>query len=357
MGTLSMRRIPWWRFTMSCLGITLAAFCVSAPTTAQSTREKQAPRAMVAPPSFAPIVRRVSPAVVSVAARATKEMLAGSGQEDDSKEPLFGHSSGFIIHPSGLIITSDHGTDDSGQIAVTLAGGQTYQATVVGRDASTDLALLKIDAGRPLPTVRWGDSRALSPGDWVITIGNPHQLANSVTAGIISAVGRADTANPLIDLIQVNVPLNHGNSGGPVFNLNGEVVGINRSISPKSSGIGFVISSATARGVVEKLSRNERIVRGWIGLYATSSDETFYDVASRTRISGAQVVSVTSDSPAARAGIKEGDVIIRVRGQPIRRLVDLSREVARAPVGTVANISIVRDGTHMALQVLVDESK
>jgi len=333
-------------------------------------------------PSLNPLVARVSPAVVNISAQISGETAAPADRSAEERDqtgspfdellrrffenrgmPQAGREamalgSGFIIDPSGYIVTNNHVAGNSAKITVILQDNSRHPAKVIGRDEKTDLALLKIDAKEKLPFVTWGDSGEAKVGDWVMAVGNPFGLGGTVTAGIISAVGRDINEGPYDDFLQIDAPINRGNSGGPTFNLSGEVIGINTAIySPSggSVGIGFAVPSNTAKTVIEQLRDKGQVTRGWLGVAIQGITPTIAKSLGLDpdQPTGALVASVTPNSPAAKAGIKQGDVIAAAGGRPIRNVHDLPRLVAATPPGQKLDLTIRRDGKESTLAAAV----
>jgi serine protease Do len=257
--------------------------------------------------------------------------------------------SGFIIDPSGLIVTNDHVIANAERITVTLSDNTALPATIVGRDAISDLALLKINSKAPLPAAHWGDSSKARVGDWVMAIGNPFGLGGTVTAGIISATARDIHSSPYDDYLQTDAAINRGNSGGPMFNLAGEVIGINTVIYAPSGGaigIGFALPSALARPIVAQLAATGRFERGWIGAHIQPMTEDLAESVGLAKSggAGAMIAAVDPDSPAAQARLQPGDVILSYGGQPIERSRQLLLLVAGTPPGTQVKLTIWHDG-------------
>jgi serine protease Do len=262
--------------------------------------------------------------------------------------------SGFIIDPSGLIVTNNHVIANAEQIMVTLSDDTTLQAQVVGRDAVTDLALLKIDAKTPLPAANWGDSSKARVGDWVLAIGNPFGLGGSVTAGIISATARDIHSGPYDDYLQTDASINRGNSGGPMFNLAGEVIGINTAIySPSggSIGIGFAIPAALAQGIIEQLKATGKVERGWIGARIQPVTDEIAESVGLDKGRGAMIAAIDPGSPAAQAKLQPGDVILSYDGKPIDRSRQLPRLVADTPPDKIVKLTIWRDGKESEVEL------
>ena len=248
--------------------------------------------------------------------------------------------------------------ENADSITVTLHDATQHQARIVGRDALTDLALLKVDTSRPLPYVRWGDSDAARVGDWVLAIGNPFGLDDTVSSGIISARGRDIHSGPYDDFLQIDASINRGNSGGPTFDLRGRVIGINSAIySPNggSVGIGFAIPANLARPVVEQLKEHGKVERGWLGIQIQEVTPAIARGFGLARPAGALVAGLGADGPAARAGFAQGDVILAVNGHEISRMRDLPLVVAEMPVGQSADVSVWRRDREITLRPVIGE--
>jgi serine protease Do len=338
-----------------------------------------APRAG-APMSFADLAARLQPAVVNIS---TKQVLQVNrsrqvppGFEDffrqfgvpvpeggDAPVTQRGGSlgSGFIISADGYIVTNNHVVSPARtgatveQITVTLPDRREFEATLVGRDTTTDLAVLKIK-GNDLPFVRFGDSQQVRVGDWVVAIGNPFGLGGTVTAGIVSALHRNLNAGVYDRYIQTDASINMGNSGGPMFDLNGNVIGINTAlISPTGGnvGIGFAIPAEQARPVIDALRRGERPQRGYIGVSLQTLDDDIAASLGIPKNQGELIRAVTAGGPAARAGIQQGDVVVSVGGRPVTPDESLAYLVARQPIGARVPIELVRDGRRQTVNVTV----
>ncbi len=331
---------------------------------------------------FADLVARVKPAVVHIAVTINADARAARGQElpqnlpdffrrffdengrgmapgmpEGRAAPMRALGSGFIVDSAGYVVTNNHVVENADQITVTLEDGSAFRATVRGRDPQTDLALLKIDAGRPLPFVAFGDSAQARVGEWVVAVGSPFGLGNSVTAGIVSALGRDIHAGPYDDFIQVDAPINRGNSGGPLFDQAGNVIGVNTAIySPNggSVGIGFAIPSATASRVVAQLREHGRVERGWLGVAMQPMTEDLSKAMQRGgRTDGVVVSSIQPDSPASHAGLQPGDVVTSVNGTPVHAPRDLARAVADTRPGQSLRITVSRDGQEHQLSATI----
>jgi len=327
-----------------------------------------------APESFADLAEQVLPAVVNVS---TTQKVPQDQQMQDLDEmfrdfldrrdgapppqgPRGGTSlgSGFIIDPAGYIVTNNHVIEDADEIMVLTHDNEELKATIVGRDEKTDLALLKVEAGKPLPYVKWGDSDALRVGDWVMAIGNPFGLGGTVTAGILSARQRDINSGPYDDYMQTDASINRGNSGGPMFNMDGEVVGINTAIfSPSggSVGIGFAIPSNLAKPIFAQIREFGKPKRGWLGVRIQTVSPELAEGLRLKEPKGALVASVTKDGPADKAGIKQGDVVLSFDGKEVTQMRGLPRIVAETPTGKETSVVVWRQGQEVSLKVTVGE--
>jgi serine protease Do len=269
--------------------------------------------------------------------------------------------SGFIINSDGTIVTNNHVVKNAKSITVTLSDGQSYPAKVIGADPRTDLAVVKVSAGHPLPFVELGDSRAVIPGEWVIAMGNPFGLSNTVTAGIVSALGRDIGDGPYDRFIQIDAPINEGNSGGPLFDQKGRVIGINTAIlSPSggSVGIGFAIPSDMIKRVVTQLVASGKVTRGYLGVEAQMITPTMAQAMGLPDGQdgapvGALIAGISPSSPAFRAGLKPGDVITKVDGAPVTNPGDLAIDIANVDPGHDTSIDYLRNGKPHTLTVAV----
>jgi serine protease Do len=342
--------------------------------------------------SFAPLVSEIIPAVVNVSAsqrprKAADQTPAIGASPADGRDPASGPTSpalddllrrffdnqqhrvvpkipglalgsGFIIDPNGYVVTDYHVLENADSIIVTFHDATQHLARIVGRDPLTDLALLKVDSSRPLPYVRWGDSDAARVGDWVLAIGNPFGLDDTVSSGIISARGRDIHAGPYDDFLQIDAAINRGNSGGPTFDLRGRVIGINSAIySPNggSVGIGFAIPANLAKPVVEQLKEHGKVERGWLGIQIQEVTPELARGFGLARPAGALVAGLGTDGPASRAGFAQGDVILAVNGHDIARMRDLPLVVAEMPVGRSAEVSVWRRDREITLRPVIGE--
>ncbi len=397
-------RQPWFRKTRAAaLGFGLGATLALSPLVSAQTAPASGESAPVASPpaagllpqqSFAPLVKRVLPAVVNISVtekagtnvlseqlpesfrgaplddflrrffdehgggqRGPRRFSEGPAEEGGVKRIALG--SGFIIDPSGIIVTNNHVVGEAAKVEIILQDNTKYPAQIVGRDPRTDLAVLKIKADKELPYVAFGDSGAAQVGDWVIAVGNPFGLGGSVTTGIISARGRDIHAGQFDDFLQIDAPINRGNSGGPTFNLNGEVIGINTAIySPSggSVGIGFAVPSNVAKTVVGQLESRGKVSRGWLGVQIQDVTPAIAASLGLKGEHGALVAVVTPGSPGAQAGIKQGDVILSFNGSEVKELRDLPRLVAATAPGSTAALTVWRNGQSSELHTTLGES-
>ncbi len=333
--------------------------------TESGARETSAPSAGA--PNFADLAERVSPGVVNIQTSKTvsaprvpnpfEEFFGGPSfemPEGEFKVPSLG--SGFVISPDGYIVTNNHVAEEVDKITVAFLDGVELPARVVGRDPKTDIALIKVDSAKELPSLPLGDSSRLRPGDWVVAIGNPFGLSHTVTAGIVSALGRNIGQGPYDDFIQTDAAINPGNSGGPLLNLQGEVVGINTAINPRANTVGFSVPINMAKEILPQLRTAGRVTRGWMGVYIQHITP---DLAEALELEGgakgALVSKVDPRGPAAAAGIERGDVIVEFDGKPIQEMEDLPRLVAATPVSSSVEVGLVRDGKRKNLSVKVGE--
>jgi serine protease Do len=326
-----------------------------------------------APDSFADLADKSLPAVVNVS---TTTVVSGDSQSQDLDE-LFRQfldrqqggqapkprkatslGSGFIIDAGGYIVTNNHVIENADEITVTTHDNEEFKAKLIGADDKTDLALLKVEAGKPLPFVNWGDSDKMRIGDWVLAIGNPFGLGGSVTAGIVSARQRDINAGPYDDFLQTDASINRGNSGGPMFNMDGEVVGINSAIySPSggSVGIGFAIPSNLAKPVIDQLRQYGHPRRGWIGVRIQSVSAELAEGLHLPSAKGALIASVTPQGPAEQAGIKQGDVVLKFDGKDVSEMRGLPRIVAETAVGKSVPVTVWRKGKQVDLTAKIGE--
>ena len=320
-------------------------------------------------PSFASLAPRVSPAVVHIKVVGLERAdLQRSGPRFRSPfpfpfaqpepRPQRGSGSGFIVRQDGLIVTNNHVVENARQITVVLADETEYAAELLGGDAKTDLAVVKIEPAAALPVAQLGDSDALRVGDWVLAIGNPFGLSNTVTAGIVSATGRTIGAGPYDNFIQTDASINPGNSGGPLFNQYGQVVGINTAIFSRSGGnigIGFATPINQATALMPELEEHGYVTRGWLGVSIQSLTRDLAVALGMDEVGGALVADVVDDSPARRAGIRRGDVILGYNGREVTASSDLPILVAETRVGETVPVELSRRGRRETLSVTIGE--
>jgi serine protease Do len=355
--------------------IRLFGFIVLAVALVMSTMAQ----ARSAPEGFADLVERLLPAVVNISTtqRTTEakgpelpQFPPGSPFEEFFKDfferqrpnqprrRATSLGSGFIISADGYVVTNNHVIEDAEEIRVILQDETELDAELIGRDPKTDLALLRVDTDDKLPTLRWGDSAKTRVGDWVVAIGNPFGLGGTVTAGIVSARARDINAGPYDDFIQTDASINRGNSGGPMFNLDGEIIGINTAIfSPSggSIGIGFAIPANLAKNVIHQLRTTGHTRRGWLGVRIQSVTDEIAESLGLGKPRGALVASVTEDSPAEDAGLKQGDVILAFDGKDVDEMRKLPRIVAETKIEESVDVVIWRKGGEEVVRVKVGE--
>ncbi|MCA3561469.1 MAG: Do family serine endopeptidase [Aestuariivirga sp.] len=378
-------------FAAGLMAATALVGAVSVLPATQAVAQNQLQAAAIDPSKgFADLVDRVMPAVVSVQVKyatvaATGEDQAQGGRQmpngmedffkqfpqfrnmpgmgqgdqgDEDSHPNGGMAmgSGFIISADGYAVTNNHVVKDADQVSVTMKDGAEYKAEVIGTDAKTDLALIKIDAkDKKFDYVSFTKDEP-RVGDWVMAVGNPFGLGGTVTTGIVSALGRDIGSGPYDNFMQIDAAINRGNSGGPAFNLEGEVVGINTAIfSPSggSVGIGFAIPASTAQNVIESLKENGKVTRGWLGVQIQPVTEDIAESLGLKDAKGAIVADVTEDSPALAAGVKQGDTILKIDGKDVSDSRDLSRKVAGIKPGDSVPLTVVRDGKTIDLDVKI----
>jgi serine protease Do len=323
-------------------------------------------------PDFTNLVTQVKPAVVSITSRL---QAGGSGDEEQAQIPLpfrqfpFGgmgpqmrpveaRGSGFIVDANGTIVTNNHVVKGAKTVSVTLDDGTKLPAKVVGTDPRTDIAVLKVDAHKPLPYIQLGNSANVKPGQWVVAMGNPFGLGGSVTAGIVSARGRDIGSGPYDQFIQIDAPINQGNSGGPLFTQDGKVIGMNTAIlSPSggSIGIGFAIPSDMIHTVVAQLEKSGKVTRGYIGVEAQQVSDTMAKAMHLSDSSGALIAGVQRDAPASHAGLEPGDVITAVNDQSVKNPRDLAVNIAAIQPGDEAKLQVWHKGEAKTVSVKVGQ--
>lgn len=304
-------------------------------------------------PSFADLAEKLTPSVVNISSFSQSETENGEGNTPLS-ESL---GSGFIIDGNGYIITNNHVVDKAESISITLSDNTKTEARVIGKDPKTDLALIKIETKRPLNAVKFGDSDKIRVGDWVLAIGNPFGLGSSVTAGIVSAKSRDIESGPYDSFIQTDASINQGNSGGPMFNLQGEVIGISSTIfstTGASQGVGFAIPANLAGWVISQLKEHGEVKRGWIGIKIQPNTPEIADSLGISANQGVVVSGVTEQGPAQKAGLQAGDIVLSFNRQPIDNTKNLSRLIAETKIGTPAPIEIWRSGQKQTLTVPIE---
>ena len=378
-------------FAAGLMAATALVATVSVLPATQAVAQNQLKADAVDPSKgFADLVDKVMPAVVSVQVKYANAAASGDGQAQGKKMPggmeeffkqfpqfrdlpgMGGQGgeggedahpkggmavgSGFIISADGYAVTNNHVVKDADQVSVTMKDGTEYKAEVIGTDPKTDLALIKIDGeGKKFDYVAFtkGEPRV---GDWVMAVGNPFGLGGTVTTGIVSALGRDIGSGPYDNFMQIDAAINRGNSGGPAFNLEGEVVGINTAIfSPSggSVGIGFAIPASSAESIIESLKENGKVTRGWLGVQIQPVTDDIAESLGLKDAKGAIVADVTEESPALAAGVKQGDTILKIDGKDVTDSRDLSRKVAGIKPGDAVPLTIVRDGKTMDLDVKI----
>jgi serine protease Do len=350
-------------------------------------------------PDFATLSEHISPSVVNISS--TQEVKprspfgpggpggggpggggpggpGGPGGEDDPFQEFYGPferffgqprrpfkakslGSGFVVDSKGFILTNNHVVENADEILVKLSNGKEFKAKVVGRDPKTDIALIEIKGdAKDLPAVKLGDSSSLKVGEWVVAIGNPFGLENTVTAGIVSAMGRHINQGPYDNFIQTDAAINPGNSGGPLLNAKGEVVGVNTAIFSRGGGnigIGFAIPIDLAKEVVPQLKEKGRVTRGWLGVMIQKVTPDIAESLGLEDTKGALVADVVKDGPAEAAGLKQGDVIVEFDGKPVTDSAELPLLVARTPVGKAVPLVIIRDKKRENVSVTIAELK
>ena len=329
-------------------------------------------------PSFAPLARKAGPAVVNISTEREVsspvmdmfnipgmerffEQFGGFGGrrgngQDAPKRKSTALGSGFIISSDGYIVTNNHVVEGADKITVNLNGGKGkgLQAKVIGTDADTDLALLKVEGRRDLPVLEFGNSDAMEVGDWVLAIGNPLGLNNTVTAGILSAKGRDLHSGPYDNFLQTDASINPGNSGGPLINMKGEVIGINTAIMANGQGLGFAIPSSLASRIIDDLRSGKKVSRGWLGVSIQDVSEDMAKALGIKEMRGAIIGKVMPGEPADRAGLQAGDVITSIDGEPVGSASEATRKIAALP-GAEARVQIIRNGEEKTLRVKLGE--
>ncbi len=365
-------------FIVSAVEVLRSSFFRSSPVPdVQEASAVSSSPASQAPLSFADLAERLKPSVVNIS---TTKIIRGGGAlspfegsplgryfgGDDFFERFFGDvpqrefkqkslGSGFIISHDGYIFTNNHVVEQADKILVKLSNGKEYDAKVIGKDAKTDIALIKIKPSESLPVAETGDSEKLRVGDWVMAIGNPFGLEQTVTVGIVSAKGRVIGAGPYDNFIQTDASINPGNSGGPLFNMAGQVIGINTAIVAQGQGIGFAIPISMAKTILPDLKSRGKVTRGWMGVSVQDISE---DIAKSLRLKdqkGALISDVVAGDPAEKAGLRAGDVITEINGKTVANTHELLLIIAGLRVGETIKVKVVRDGQEKIFPILIAE--
>jgi len=360
-------------FIVSLVEVLRSSFIPSAAPDVQTASAISSSEASKVPLSFSELAERVKPAVVNIST--TKTTRGGLGSPfgrspfgDDFFDRFFGDTpqrefkqrslgSGFVISNDGYIFTNNHVVEKADKIVVKVSDGKEYEAKIIGTDPKTDIALIKIKPSNSLPVVEIGDSDQVKVGEWVIAIGNPFGLEQTVTAGIVSAKGRVIGAGPYDNFIQTDASINPGNSGGPLFGMDGKVIGINTAIVAQGQGIGFAIPINMAKGILGDLKTKGKVTRGWLGISVQDITEDIAKNLNYKDKKGALVSDVFKGDPADKAGIKVGDIIIEINDKSIKDTHTLLLTIAVMQVGEKVSIKALRDGKEIAFQVVVAERK
>jgi serine protease Do len=368
------------RFTVITVGLTsVIAFLVGlilagqfTPTPVVTTAPRYTPDPLLVRPAvlpasgtanFADVAERINAAVVNIDATSNRGLSANQQRflrknDDTPREfevPSRGAGSGFIIDSDGFVLTNHHVIDKAERITVTLSDGRAFRAEVVGTDPAIDIALLKIPGGRDLPEAPLGNSDDLRVGEWVCAIGNPLGYVHSVTVGVVSFIGRKLFDASLDDYIQTDAAINFGNSGGPLINSRGQVIGINAAVSSRTSSIGFAVPINQAVAILPQLRASGRVSRGYMGVLLTDVTPALQRALTLSVARGALVQDFTEDSPAERAGLRVYDVVVDVEGQDIASNEDLIRYISAQQPGAVVRVQVARDGRHVTLPVRLVE--
>ena len=369
MMRVSAAKVTWPGLALAAIGVCLSMLAAPiVPAVAQQ-----------GPPSVAPIVEKLLDAVVNISTTQTLKGSAGiplpkvpegSPFEDffkeffDKREPqdeqrrVNSLGSGFVIDASGLVVTNNHVIADADEIFINFADGSRLKVEkIIGRDLKTDLALLQVKPAKPLPFVKFGSSDVLRVGDWVMAIGNPFGLGGTLTVGVISAKKRDINSGPYDEFLQTDAAINKGNSGGPLFNMAGEVIGVNTAIiSPTggSIGIGFAVPSEAVVAVIDQLRQFGETRRGWIGVAVQSLTDEIAASLGLSKAEGALVGALTPQGPAAKAGLLAGDIIVKFDGKPVNEMRDLPKVVAQTPIGKTVDVEVVRKGKRETFKMTVD---
>ena len=362
-------------FIVSLVEVLRSSFTPAGAPEIQMASAVSSLEAVKTPPSFADLAEHVKPVVVNISTTKTFKNRKGFGMPfgrspfgDDFFDRFFGDipqrefkqrslGSGFIISNDGYIFTNNHVVEQADKILVKVSDGKEYEAKIIGTDAKTDIALIKIKPSNSLPVVEIGDSDKVRVGEWVIAIGNPFGLEQTLTAGIISAKGRVIGAGPYDNFIQTDASINPGNSGGPLFSMDGKVIGINTAIVAQGQGIGFAIPINMAKSILADLKTKGKVTRGWLGISVQDITEDIAKNLNHKDKSGALVSDVFKGDPADRAGIKVGDIIKEINGKAIKDTHELLLTAAALHVGEKMTVKALRDGKEMLFEVVVVERK
>ena len=347
-------------------GVARTPVVSSAPVYATPPSDRPRPASLPGVVNFADVAERINPAVVNIdaASRSSGRSSSRSAQRgvddplDNSREPDVprqGAGSGFIVDREGYILTNHHVVEGADRITVTLSDGRAFRGTVVGSDPAIDVALVRIPKAPNLPEAPLGNSDELRAGEWVCAIGNPLGYVHSVTVGVVSFIGRKIFDQSLDDYIQTDAAINFGNSGGPLINSRGEVVGINSAISAKASSIGFALPINQAVAVLPQLKSTGRVTRGFIGVTLTDVTPALQKALGLTVAAGAMVQDVTPRSPAERAGLRAYDVIVEVEGRRVASNQELIQNISARQPGTVAELDVLREGRRHTMSVKLAE--
>lgn len=360
--------------SLSAFGVVSALALLGLPAFQDAAAQVPPAIAAARPQGFADLAEKLSPMVVNISTSQTLRRPAQAQQPPDGSQndDFFRNflnrdnrprrvqslGSGFIIDQAGYVVTNNHVIDGADEITVILSDTTSLTAKLVGKDDKTDLALLKIESKAPLTVAKFGDSDKARVGELVMAIGDPFGLGGTVTTGIISARNRDINSGPYDDFIQTDASINRGNSGGPLFNMEGEVIGVNSAIySPTggSVGIGFAIPSNAAKRVIEQLKASGLIARGWIGVRIQAVSDEIAQSVGMDRARGAMIAGITNDGPAAKAGIQSGDIVINFDGKPVADSRALPRLVADTDVGKAVEIEVLRKGQSRKLPITIEK--
>jgi len=345
------------------LGACLCLLLLGRPVSGQDGAPRQAPDGATLLEAFqnamVHIQQTAGQAVVSIKTESKIKHPPTSGKETPPGEvPQRGVGSGVIVDPRGFILTNNHVVEKAEEIELALQDGRTFKGIVIGRDPKTDLAVVKINMPADLPVAALGDSDLIQIGHWVVAIGNPFGLSHTFTLGVVSGMGRTDLGlSTFEDYIQTDASINPGNSGGPLLNIRGEVIGINTAINPMGRGIGFAIPINMAKEIMRQLIEQGRVVRGFLGVVIqTLSTELAgkFEVPGKT---GVLVGDILEGSPAAKAGLKRGDVIVTFEGRPVNKVRELQRLVAGSPPGSPVQLKLIRDRQEQVMALEIGELK